>query len=238
MRAGETLALVGLNGAGKTTLIKGLLDFIHLDTGEARIFGCSSRKPSARAGLVYLPERFAPQPFLTGADFLRLAAELHGEPWDGAAARRACAELALEPDALTRPVSGYSKGMAQKLGLVACLLSQKPLLVLDEPMSGLDPQARALLKGLLTRHREAGRTLFYSTHLLADVEALSDRMAILHQGELRFLGSAAECCERFAAADLEQAFLGCVEGASPGHTPQPMSASTRGTSSGSRSRHQ
>ena len=211
MRPGEAFALVGLNGAGKTTLIKGLLDFTHLDAGEARIFGTPAREPAARAGLAYLPERFAPQPFLTGGEFLRINAALHREPWDPAAARQTCAALDLEPEALGREVAGYSKGMAQKLGLVAGVLSAKPLLVLDEPMSGLDPRARALLKGLLARLRGEGRTLFYSTHLLADVAALCDRMAILHQGAVRFVGSPARCLERYGAPDLEQAFLACID---------------------------
>ncbi len=118
--------------------------------------------------------------------------------------------LDLDPAALGRPVRAYSKGMAQKLGLAACFLSGKRLLILDEPVSGLDPKARALVKRHLLRLKAAGHTLFFSTHALPDVEELCDRMAILHGGEIRFVGSPAECRERFEAETLEQAFLNCI----------------------------
>jgi ABC-2 type transport system ATP-binding protein len=100
--------------------------------------------------------------------------------------------------------------MTQKLGLAACLLSGKDLLVLDEPMSGLDPKARALFKQELRGLRAAGRTLLLTSHALADIEELCDRMAILHQGQLRFAGTPAELREAFGTPDLEQAFLKCL----------------------------
>jgi ABC-type multidrug transport system ATPase subunit len=108
-------------------------------------------------------------------------------------------------------VRKYSKGMTQKLGLAACLLAGKQALVLDEPMSGLDPKARALFKAQLATVREADTTVFFSSHALADVEELCDRLAILHAGALRFAGSPAECRERFGGETLEQAFLHCIE---------------------------
>ncbi len=100
--------------------------------------------------------------------------------------------------------------MAQKLGLIACLLSNKQLLLFDEPMSGLDPRARAYLKQYLLELKQKGKTLFFSTHLLVDVEALCDRVAILHQGEIRFIGTPEECCNHYEREDLEQAYLACV----------------------------
>jgi ABC-2 type transport system ATP-binding protein len=121
------------------------------------------------------------------------------------------AALDLDPDALTKPVRALSKGMAQKLGLAAVLLSGKALYVLDEPMSGLDPRARALLKQHLLAQRHSGvQTLFFSTHLLPDVETLCDRMIILHAGIPRFIGTPAECCAAYDAPDLETAYLRCV----------------------------
>ena len=104
--------------------------------------------------------------------------------------------------------------MAQKLGLIACFLSGKPLLVLDEPMSGLDPKARALVKAKLRTLHEGGVTIFFSTHLLADVAELCDRMAVLHEGRVLFSGSPLECRERWGAGTLEEAYLACVGGAS------------------------
>jgi ABC-2 type transport system ATP-binding protein len=102
--------------------------------------------------------------------------------------------------------------MAQKLGLAATFQSRKTLFLLDEPLSGLDPKARAVLKNHFNRLRSMGRTLFFSTHLLADVDDLCDRIGILHGGVLQFVGSPQACCERFNASNLEQAFLRCIAG--------------------------
>jgi ABC-2 type transport system ATP-binding protein len=112
-------------------------------------------------------------------------------------------------------VRSYSKGMSQKLGLAACLLARKALYVLDEPMSGLDPKARALLKVQLKALRARGSTLFFSSHALADVDEMCDRMAILHGGQLRFVGSPAECRSHFASTTLEQAYMACIAEAEP-----------------------
>jgi ABC-2 type transport system ATP-binding protein len=110
-----------------------------------------------------------------------------------------------------KPVRDYSKGMTQKLGLAACLLSRKAIQVLDEPTSGLDPKARALLKRELKALRDAGGTVFFSSHALADVEEICDRMAVLHGGLLRFAGTPAELVARYGGAGLEAAFLECIE---------------------------
>jgi len=141
---------------------------------------------------------------------LKYILKLQSLPYNEALALEMLAALDLDAAALSRPVRAYSKGMTQKLGLASCFLANKDIYVLDEPMSGLDPKARALLKAQLTRQREAGRTLFFSSHALADVEEICDRMAILHQGELRYVGSPAGCREQFGAATLEQAYLTCI----------------------------
>lgn len=100
--------------------------------------------------------------------------------------------------------------MTQKLGLAACLLSGRELLVLDEPTSGLDPKARALLKRQLQNAQAAGRSIFFTSHALADVDELCDEMAVLHNGELRFSGTPVALRQRFAADSLEQAYLACI----------------------------
>ena len=105
--------------------------------------------------------------------------------------------LDLEASALDKPTARLSKGMVQKLGLAACLLSGKRLLVMDEPMSGLDPRTRIYLQRHLLELKRQGYTCFFSTHLLADVEKLCDRMAILHQGKIRYAGSPAACRRHF-----------------------------------------
>ncbi|WP_343729484.1 ABC transporter ATP-binding protein [Duganella sp.] len=210
LRSGECFGLVGVNGAGKTSLIKCLLDFCALDGGSIEIFGQPHHQPAARQPLGFLPERFTPPYYLTGADFIRYLLSLQGLAYQPSDVRAMLAALDLDQDALKRTVRSYSKGMTQKLGLAACLLARKPLYVLDEPMSGLDPKARALLKDQLRSLHRGGSTLFLTSHALADVEELCDRMAILHAGSLRFIGTPAECRARFGAQTLEQAFLTCI----------------------------
>ena len=113
------------------------------------------------------------------------------------------------------PVRTFSKGMTHKLGLAACLLSGRELLVLDEPTSGLDHKARALLKNRLQAAHAAGRTVFFTSHALADVDVLCDRMAVLHQGRIRYVGSPAGLRERHGEPTLERAFLACLEDSMP-----------------------
>jgi ABC-2 type transport system ATP-binding protein len=211
VRRGQLFGLVGQNGAGKTTLIKCLLDFCEPDTGDIAIDGVTSRATSARRDLAFLPERFTPPAYLTGRDFLRYMAALHGRTYDEQKAVNMLAQLDLDRDALARRVRTYSKGMTQKLGLCACLLSEKSLQILDEPMSGLDPKARALLKRALRALRDQGRTVFFSSHALADVEELCDRLAIVHRGRLLFTGSPRELTARYACTSLEEAFLACTD---------------------------
>jgi ABC-2 type transport system ATP-binding protein len=210
VRAGEFFALVGVNGAGKTTTIKCMLDFCDVSEGEITLFDIPHTQTSARQRLAYLPERFVPPYYLKGEDFLQYISKLHEVAYDRERVESVCMQLDLSPSALDKSVHALSKGMAQKLGLAAILLSPAELYVLDEPMSGLDPKARAMLKAQLLERKKQGLTVFFSTHMLADVEAMCDRMAILHQGELRFLGSPVECMRTYQQADLEHAYLCCV----------------------------
>lgn len=210
MHEGEFFGLVGVNGAGKTTCIKGLLDFTNIDAGNVDIFGVPHRETRARAQLAFLPERFLPPYYLSGRDFLDYMARLHGKLSTQDERRDMCERLDLDVDALAKPVRDYSKGMAQKLGLAACFLSGKALLVLDEPMSGLDPKARLLVKRHLQSCRSQGNSIFISTHMLSDVDALCDRMGILHAGKLRFVGSPEECRRTYACETLEEAYLSCI----------------------------
>jgi ABC-2 type transport system ATP-binding protein len=208
---GEFVALVGVNGAGKTTLLKCLLDFCEPDSGTIDIFGVPHRRTRSRAALAYLPERFNPPFFLTGRDFLRYMLRLYRAGYDESRAARMFAALDLDPAALSRPARTYSKGMTQKLGIAACLLSGKALYVLDEPVGGLDPRARALFKGELRALRAGGATVFFTSHALADVAELCDRMIVLHGGQLRYAGTPGGLRERHGGADLESAFLRCIE---------------------------
>lgn len=208
---GQLFGLVGQNGAGKTTLIKCLLDFCEPDAGEIMIAGVPNRVSAARRDLSFLPERFSPPYYLSGRDFLRYMARLHGRVYEERTAVEVFARLDLDPGALTRAARTYSKGMTQKLGLCACLLSGKSLQILDEPMSGLDPKARARVKRELRSLRDLGRTVFFSSHALADVEELCDGLAIVHEGRLRFTGSPRELMSRYSCTNVEQAFLACID---------------------------
>ena len=214
--SGEFFGLVGVNGAGKTTLLKCLLDFCATDGGSIEVFGTSHRLTAARRRLAFLPERFNPPYYLTGEDFIKYVLAMQETGHDRGEAERMLRTLDLDLAALNLPVRTYSKGMTQKLGLAACFLSGKDLYVLDEPTSGLDPKARALLKSKLRELKQKARTVFFTSHALADVAEVCDRMAVMHAGRLRFAGTPAALCRQFASDDLEQAFLRCIEAA-----PQP-----------------
>ena len=210
LREGEFLGLVGINGAGKTTLIKCLLDLCALDGGSIEIFGRPHSQPASRSRLAFLPEQFIPPNFATGNEFLRFMTALHRQPWQLNNIEATLYTLDLDPMVLRKPVRHLSKGTAQKLGLAATLLSGKDLYVLDEPMSGLDPKARVLFKRDLLVRKDQGLTLFFTSHMLADISALCDRMAVLHQGQILYQGAPAAFCEHFGATDIEGAYLNCV----------------------------
>jgi ABC-2 type transport system ATP-binding protein len=207
---GECVGLVGVNGAGKTTLLKCLLDLCDIDGGSIEIFAGNHLKPEARARLAFLPEQFVAPYFATGNDFLRYMSKLYGIGYAHSSVKQTLASLDLDRAMLSKPVRQLSRGMAQKLGLAATLLSRKDLFVLDEPMNGLDPKTRARFKHYLLGLKGQGHTLFFSTHLLVDVEALCDHIVILHEGELRFVGSPRDCSVQFGNGDLEQAYLKLV----------------------------
>ena len=215
---GGAVGLVGANGAGKTTLLKCLLDLCHLDAGRISFFGEQASQPSSRRRLAYLPERFVPPHFLRGGEFLRMTLALAGEPYDAEGAAGLLEELELDRQALERPVRQFSKGMTQKLGLAGCFLQPRPLYILDEPMSGLDPASRVAVKRVLARLHGAGRTVFFTSHVLADVEELCTSVAVLERGRLRFDGSPAQLRDRHGGRTLEQAFLNCIRAPATGES--------------------
>ena len=210
IKRGEYVGLIGVNGAGKTTLIKSILDFISIKSGRIEIFGLSHLQTRSRQSLSFLPEKFLPPYYLSGKDFLAYMAELNNVELKEENIERIFNILDLDLSALNKSVRLYSKGMAQKLGLASCFLSEKPLLMFDEPMSGLDPKARAYLKHHLLSLKEKNQTLFFSTHLLADVESICDRIVVLHEGIICFDGSPSDCCNKFNSDKLEDAYLNCI----------------------------
>jgi ABC-2 type transport system ATP-binding protein len=209
--SGSIFGLVGLNGAGKTTLIKSLMDFSFPDSGEIRIFAQPATEAMARGAVAYLSERFVPPAYLTGLEYLQMMARLYGVEFDDERIAAAAAAIDLDVKYLGMRVGSYSKGSGQKLGIAAVLLSEQRLLVLDEPMSGLDPRARACLKAQIMAAQRRGATVLFSSHSLADIDELCNSFAVLHEGAIRFLGAAAELRSRTGEAALDAAFLKVIE---------------------------
>jgi ABC-2 type transport system ATP-binding protein len=210
LKPGDAFGLVGANGAGKTTLIKCLLDLCHYQGGQILIFGRPAGRPQARERLAYVPERFVPPHYLRCSEFLEAMMRLAGGRYDRRRAEALFEALDLEPALLARPVRELSKGMTQKLGLAWCFLLERDLYVLDEPMSGLDPAARVAVKALMRRLHEEGRTLLFTSHVLADVDELCASIAVLDDGRLRYRGTPAGLRERYDDVGLEQAFMRCI----------------------------
>ncbi|MFK5949193.1 MAG: ABC transporter ATP-binding protein [Methylococcales bacterium] len=207
---GCTTGLIGANGEGKTTLFKCLLDACHIDSGSIDIFSQAHTQVKARSYLAFLPEHFQAPFYLTGNEFLQLMLSLHQTDFHQEIAETMLAELLFDLPQLKKPARNYSKGMMQKLGLTACLCSNKPILILDEPMSGLDPTARYALRNLLIKQKKQGKTLIFSTHLLHDIESTCDRIAILAAGKIRFHGTVENALDTYQATSLEQAYLHCL----------------------------
>ena len=207
---GKTAALVGANGAGKSTLVKCILDLVFPDAGRIELFGESHRKPQSRARVAYLPERFSPPYYLKGAEFFEMTVTLAGGAYERVNAERRLGELGLEPSVLDRPVRQLSKGMTQKIGLAACLLLERDLYIFDEPMSGLDPASRTGMKSVLARLQREGRTIFFTSHALADVDELAADLIVLERGTVRFHGAPAALCDRYGEPNLERAYLKCI----------------------------
>ncbi len=208
---GEIFGLVGLNGVGKTTLIKTMLDLSSLDAGEIRMFGELSTRVAARQRISYLPEKFSPSRYLKGREHLKLALSYYRKPLDLNAAQMLATALDLDPVVLERKVGSYSKGMGQKLGLIGAFMIDQPLMILDEPMSGLDPRARVKLKEVMLAEKRKGKTLFFSSHILSDIDEICDRIGIIHDSKLVYLGSASAFKPTFGEDSLERAFLKAIE---------------------------
>lgn len=203
----EIFGLVGLNGIGKTTLIKIIIDLLEHDGGGVEIFGIDKILPEARSDLAYLPEKFHPSNQLTGIEFLKFITGFHKKNFDLSKANAIAKTLDLDPKALDLKISKYSKGMTQKLGLLGTFLSDAKLIILDEPMSGLDPRARIALKQELLNYKKLENSIFFSSHILTDIDEICDRIAIIHNGKIVFCGKPEEFKNKHQEPSLEKAFL-------------------------------
>jgi ABC-2 type transport system ATP-binding protein len=149
---------------------------------------------------------------LKGFEYLDLCLSYYGEKLDKEKAKAMAAALDLDPGVLSSKIGTYSKGMGQKIGLTGAFLTNAPLLILDEPMSGLDPRARILLKAALLNARAEGKTVFFSSHILSDIDEICDRIGIIHEGQQRFVGTPQEFKEMTQEPVLEKAFLKLIGG--------------------------
>jgi ABC-2 type transport system ATP-binding protein len=186
---GEVFGYLGPNGSGKTTTLKLLMGLVHADAGTATILGHDYQARDWRRRAGYLPENPYLYDYLSAREYLDYAGRLFGL---GAQDRRRRAQELLERVGLTRsadrPMRRYSKGMLQRVGLAQALVNDPELVFLDEPMSGLDPMGRRLARDIILDLRQRGKTVFFSTHILSDAEALCDRVALLRGGRLIEVG--------------------------------------------------
>jgi ABC-2 type transport system ATP-binding protein len=197
VESGEVFGFLGPNGAGKSTTIKTLVGLIRATAGTVQLFGTSVTQPAARRRIGFLPENPALYDFLTAREFLTLVGRTFGlgEATLNKETDRVLTLLDLR-HAERRPIRGYSKGMVQRLGLAQTLLHDPDLYILDEPMSGLDPLGRALVKQIMLELKKRGKTVFFSTHVTADVEAVCDRVAVIVAGKLHAVNVVSELLEK------------------------------------------
>lgn len=210
VETGEIVGFVGPNGAGKTSAIKALLNLIPSPPGACFISGIPSCDPQSRARLGYMPEISYYPKYLKLSEFLHVCAAVSGIPRRlrqeavVRAAERTCMTAHLQSR-----MSGFSKGMLQQAGFSQALLHDPDILVLDEPMSGLDPIARMHMRGLLSTLRSDGKTILFSSHELGEIEMVADRILVLSQGCLIYQGSIREVVG--SDGNLERAFLRLLE---------------------------
>jgi len=201
---GETFAFLGHNGAGKTTTIKSLLGLIRIDSGSIELLGREPGDRSALSRIGYLPENPYFYDHLSGRELLGLMADLHGLS-RGIARRRVgeILELVGMKEKADQRMRGYSKGMLQRIGLGQALINDPDLVVLDEPMGGLDPIGRHHIRAVIAELKARGKTIFMSSHILSDIEAIADRASILSDGVLRRIVELDEVGRGFRAMELQ-----------------------------------
>ena len=215
VNSGEVFGFLGPNGAGKTTTMNVLLGYVNATSGAAFLFDVNTREPIARQRIGYLPELTYYYKFLTAEELLRFYARIFEIPKSETEARvDQLLKLVELEHARKRPIRTYSKGMQQRAGLAQALINNPDLLLLDEPTSGLDPLGRMKVREIIQRLKNEGKNVFFSSHELGEVETVCDRVAILHQGELKVEGRVSDLVKEYQC-NLEQVFLKVV-----GYQPQ------------------
>ena len=204
VRRGEVFGFLGPNGAGKTTTLKMLMGLIYPTSGQARIFGHAVGDPAAKAKLGFLPESPYFYDYLTSQEFLSFYGHLFGL-WGAALNKRVDELLDLVGMTHARDLQlrKFSKGMLQRVGIAQALINDPELVVLDEPMSGLDPIGRKEVRDLIFRLKESGKTVMFSSHILHDAELLCDRVAMIMKGRLVACGQVSELIQQGTTQEVE-----------------------------------
>jgi ABC-2 type transport system ATP-binding protein len=204
VRRGEVFGFLGPNGAGKTTTLKILMGLIYPTSGQATLFGCAVGEPLAKAKVGFLPESPYFYDYLTSWEFLRFYGHLFG--MRGVVLNKRVEEL-LELVGMTHArdlqLRKFSKGMLQRVGIAQALINDPALVVLDEPMSGLDPVGRKEVRDLILRLKETGKTVLFSSHILHDAELLCDRVAMILRGQLVASGRVSELIDQDTTHSVE-----------------------------------
>jgi len=209
---GETLGLIGANGAGKSTTIKLLMDFIRPDKGTIRLFDASPGAPRLRQKIGYLPETANFPANLTVLDLLRFTGATCAVPKDILQQRSEELLTLLDLwEVRRRPLRTYSKGMQQRANFAIALINDPELLILDEPMSGLDPMGRKKIIDLIGQLKEAGKTILFCSHILEDVDRLVDSVLLLHKGKKLFHGTPGELAVQEDKPSMAEAFVSRVQ---------------------------
>ncbi len=210
---GEVFGFIGPNGAGKSTAIKILLNFLRPTSGTAYILGKQARDFTSRERIGFLPENPQLYDHLSGEELLDFGLSISGRTFADRSKRVSSwlARLGLE-DAAKKRIRTYSKGMVQRLGIALALVHDPEIVILDEPMSGLDPVGRKIVADVIVELKRAGKTVFFSSHILNDVERLTDRVGVLVKGRLVMLGPSTEMA---GGGDLEARFMALVKAHDP-----------------------
>jgi ABC-2 type transport system ATP-binding protein len=190
---GEVFGFLGPNGAGKTTTLKMLMGLVFPTGGSARILGLDMNDPAVKAQIGFLPEQPYFYDYLTAQELLDYYGRLSGVVGKDLSerVRKVLGRVGL-PDVAGVQLRKFSKGMLQRVGIAQAILHEPKVVFFDEPMSGLDPMGRREVRDLMEQLKQEGKTVFFSTHILSDAEALCDRVAVIHLGELRAVGAVAE----------------------------------------------
>ena len=205
---GEIFGLLGPNGAGKTTFIRCLLGLLKINSGEIDFNGRRLSAEDVLDNFGFLPENFIPPRNLKAVEFIKILS------W-GLNHKAKDADYLLEIVGLkehkNKYIKTYSRGMIQRLGLAVCLIKEPKVIVLDEPTSGLDPIGQRDTLNILSRLKEEGKTVFFSSHILSQIEKVCTRIGIINRGAIKFIGTAEEVMKKHSVSFLEEAFLKEIE---------------------------